>query len=71
MLVNYFGYGYSLFVVVSLSYFFYIYVNLEEVVMDGKGWWIQEIEWLCISVGCGMMEMRIWSFEGKYVVSGY
>lgn len=71
MLANYLGYGHSLSAVASLSYSFYIHVNPEEAVMDGKGWWIQEIEWPRTSAGRGMMETRTWSPEGKHVASGY
>lgn len=71
MLANYLGYGYDLSAVASLSYSFYIHVNPEEAVMDGDGWWIQEVQWPRTSAGRGMMETRTWSPEGKHVASGY
>jgi acyl-CoA thioesterase len=71
MLANYLGYGFGLSAVASLSYSFYIHVNPEEAVMDGKGWWIQEIEWPRAAANRGMMETRTWSPKGKHVASGY
>lgn len=71
MLGNELGYGYEMGAVASLSYSFYVHVNADEAVMEGDGWWIQEINWPRISTGRGMMESRIWSPAGKHVASGY
>ncbi|KAH7304799.1 thioesterase-like superfamily-domain-containing protein [Stachybotrys elegans] len=71
MPANYLGYGYNLGTVASLSYSFYIHVNGEEAVMDGEGWWIQEVGWPRITAGRAMLETRIWGPDGKHVASGY
>lgn len=71
MLGNHLGYGYSLGPVASLSYSFYVHVNAEEAVMEGDGWWVQEVYWPRTSAGRGMMESRIWSPKGVHVASGY
>lgn len=71
MLGNELGYGFSMGAVASLSFSFYVHVNAEETVMQGDGWWIQEVYWPRISAGRGMLETRTWSPEGKHVASGY
>jgi acyl-CoA thioesterase len=71
MLGNHLGYGYKMGAVASLSYSFYVHVNAEEAVMDGEGWWIQELVFPRASAGRGMLESRIWSPEGVHVASGY
>lgn len=71
MLGNHLGYGFKMGAVASLSYSFYVHVNAEEAVMDGEGWWIQEVSFPRASAGRGMMESRIWSPKGVHVASGY
>lgn len=71
MLGNHLGYGYCMGPVASLSYSFYVHVNADEAVMQGDGWWVQEVLWPRVSAGRAMMESRIWSPEGKHVASGY
>lgn len=71
MLGNHLGYGYSLGAVASLSYSFYLHVNGAEAVMQGDGWWLQEVYWPRVSAGRGLMESRIWSPDGVHVASGY
>ncbi|ODA77032.1 hypothetical protein RJ55_07549 [Drechmeria coniospora] len=68
---NHLGYGYNLGTAASLSYSFYVHVNPDEAVMDGDGWWLQEVSWPRVSAGRCMMESRLWSPEGKHVASGY
>ncbi|KAH8178529.1 thioesterase-like superfamily protein [Sarocladium implicatum] len=70
MLANHIGFGHDLSAVASLSFAFYIHVNPEEAVMDGSGWWIQEIGWPRTSAGRAMFETRTWSPEGKHVATG-
>ncbi|EQL01226.1 acyl-CoA thioesterase II [Ophiocordyceps sinensis CO18] len=45
MIANHVGYGHNLGKAASLTYSFYVHVNPEEAVMDGDGWWLQEIGW--------------------------
>ncbi|PHH91364.1 hypothetical protein CDD83_725 [Cordyceps sp. RAO-2017] len=71
MLGNHLGYGFNLGKAASLAYSFYVHVNPEEAVMDGRGWWLQELCWPRVSAGRCMMESKIWSPEGKHVASGY
>lgn len=71
MLTNHLGWGFNLGSAASLSYSFYVHVNADEAVMKGDGWWIQEVWWPRVSAGRAMMEVRIWSPEGKHVASGY
>lgn len=71
MIANHVGYGHNLGKAASLTYSFYVHVNPEEAVMDGDGWWLQEIGWPRVSAGRCMMESKIWSPEGKHVASGY
>ncbi|KAH7000440.1 thioesterase-like superfamily-domain-containing protein [Ilyonectria destructans] len=71
MLGNHLGYGYSLGVAATLSYSFYVHVNAEEAVMDGDGWWIQEVYWPRYSAGRGLMMSFTWSPEGNHVATGY
>ncbi|KAM4062668.1 thioesterase-like superfamily protein [Hirsutella rhossiliensis] len=71
MIANHLGYGHSLGKAASLTYSFYVHVNPEEAVMDGDGWWLQEIGWPRVSAGRCMMESKLWSPEGKHVASGY
>ncbi|POR38569.1 Uncharacterized protein TPAR_01226 [Tolypocladium paradoxum] len=71
MLGNHLGYGYNLGVAASLSYSFYVHVNPEEAVMNGEGWWLQEVCWPRVSAGRCMMESKIWSPRGMHVASGY
>ena len=71
MLGNHLGYGYSMGPVASLTYAFYVHVNPEEAVMEGDGWWVQEVWWPRVSAGRGLQETKIWSPEGKHIASGY
>ena len=71
MLGNHLGHGYNIGVAATLSYSFYVHVNPEEAVMEGDGWWLQEVSWPRASAGRAMMESKIWSPEGKHVASGY
>ncbi|KAK2605879.1 hypothetical protein QQS21_003719 [Conoideocrella luteorostrata] len=71
MLGNHIGYGFNMGIAASLSYSFYVHTNPEDAVMDGVGWWIQEINWPRVSAGRCMMECKIWSPEGKHVASVY
>ncbi|KAI9159047.1 Acyl-CoA thioesterase 2 [Paramyrothecium foliicola] len=68
---NHLGYGYNFGTAASLSYSFYVHVNAEEAVMDGAGWWLQEVSFPRVSAGRGMIESKTWSPEGKHVASGY
>ncbi|KAG5970888.1 hypothetical protein E4U58_000498 [Claviceps cyperi] len=52
MLGNQMGYGVNMGNAATLGYSFYIHSNLEVAVMDGEGWWLQEINWpryLCVT----------------------
>ncbi|KAF4450336.1 hypothetical protein F53441_6619 [Fusarium austroafricanum] len=71
MLGNHLGYGHDLGIAASLSYSFYVHVNAEEAVIEGDGWWIQEVSWPRFSAGRGAMESLTWSPEGKHVATGY
>lgn len=71
MLGNHMGYGFNMDKAASLSYSFYVHTNPDEAVMDGDGWWIQEINWPRVSANRCMMESKIWSPEGKHVASAY
>ncbi|GAO17079.1 hypothetical protein UVI_02003510 [Ustilaginoidea virens] len=71
MLGNLLGYGFNMGMAASLSYSFYVHTNADEAVMDGEGWWIQEINWPRVSAGRCMMESKIWSPRGKHVASAY
>jgi acyl-CoA thioesterase len=71
MMANHLGYGRSLGAAASLSNSFYVHVNGEEAVMKGNGWWLQEVSYPRASAGRIMMEVKIWSPEGKHVASGY
>lgn len=71
MLGNHLGYGYNMGPVASLSYSFYVHVNPADAMMEGDGWWVQEIWWPRISAGRGMQETKLWSPKGVHVASGY
>lgn len=71
MLGNHLGYGYNMGPVASLTYAFYVHGNPEDAVMEGDGWWVQEVWWPRVSAGRGLQETKIWSPEGKHVASGY
>ncbi|KAF5653089.1 thioesterase thiol ester dehydrase-isomerase [Fusarium sp. NRRL 25303] len=71
MLGNHLGYGHDLGIAASLSYSFYVHVNADEAVMEGHGWWMQEVSWPRFSAGRGAMESLIWSPKGKHVATGY
>ena len=71
MLVNHMGYGHNLGKAASLTYSFYVHTNVEDAVMDGEGWWLQEASWPRVSAGRCMMVCKIWSPEGKHVATGY
>ncbi|RKL04084.1 hypothetical protein BFJ68_g11269 [Fusarium oxysporum] len=71
MLGNHLGYGHDLGIAASLSYSFYVHVNADEAVMEGDGWWMQEVSWPRFSAGRGAMESLIWSPQGKHVATGY
>lgn len=71
MLGNHLGYGKGNFRAASLSYAFYVHTNPAEAVMDGNGWWLQEVCWPRVNAGRCTMEVKIWSPEGKHVASGY
>ncbi|PFH57726.1 hypothetical protein XA68_14654 [Ophiocordyceps unilateralis] len=71
MLANHIGYGSNLGKGASLSYSLYVHVNADEAVMDGDGWWLQEVRWPRISAGRCMMESKLWSPEGRHIASGY
>ncbi|KAG6036343.1 hypothetical protein E4U41_005750 [Claviceps citrina] len=71
MLANQMGYGMNMGMAATLSYSFYVHTNPGDAVMDGHGWWIQEITWPRVGAGRCMMESRIWSPDGKHVASAY
>lgn len=71
MLANHLGHGRNLGKAASLTYSFHVHVNPDEAVMDGQGWWLQEISWPRVSAGQCMIESKLWSPEGKHVASGY
>ncbi|KAG5980757.1 hypothetical protein E4U55_003682 [Claviceps digitariae] len=43
MLANQMSYGMNMGMAATLSYSFYVHTNLEDAVMEGGGWWLQEI----------------------------
>ncbi|KAM0342968.1 hypothetical protein ACHAPU_008998 [Fusarium lateritium] len=71
MLGNHLGYGHDLGIAASLSYSFYVHTNVEEAVMRGSEWWIQEVSWPRFSAGRGAMESLTWSPQGKHIATGY
>ncbi|KAG5925185.1 hypothetical protein E4U61_002299 [Claviceps capensis] len=71
MLGNQMGYGVNMGMAATLSYSFYVHCNPEVAVMDGEGWWLQEINWPRVAASRCMMESRIWSPEGIHVASAY
>lgn len=71
MLGNHLGWGHDLGPAASLTYSFYVHTNADEAVMEGDGFWIQEVSFPRVSAGRGLMESRIWSPEGRHVASGY
>ena len=71
MLANHLGYGFNLGVVGTISASFFVHVNGKEAVLEGDGWWLQEVKFPRFSAGRGMMESTHWSPDGKHVASGY
>ncbi|GAB0132391.1 hypothetical protein EsDP_00000829 [Epichloe bromicola] len=71
MLANQLGYGFNMGMAASLSYSFFVHTNPQDAVMDGEGWWIQEINWPRVGASRGMLESRIWSPDGKHVASAF
>ncbi|KAG5997563.1 hypothetical protein E4U43_002613 [Claviceps pusilla] len=71
MLANHMGYGTNMGMAATLSYSFYVHTNPEDAVMEGEGWWLQEINWPRVGASRCMMESRIWSPEGRHVASAY
>ncbi|KAG5925635.1 hypothetical protein E4U42_004109 [Claviceps africana] len=71
MIANHMGYGMNMGVAATLSCCFFVHTNPEDAVMEGDGWWIQEINWPRVVAGRAMMESRIWSPQGKHVASAF
>jgi hypothetical protein len=73
---NHLGIGYNLGAAASLSYSFYVHVNVDQAVMqfsDGEddGWWIQEVSFPRAGSGRATLMSQIWSPEGLHVATGY
>ncbi|KAK4227763.1 thioesterase-like superfamily-domain-containing protein [Podospora fimiseda] len=71
MAANHLGLGWSLGRAASLSYSFVVHVNAAEAVLEGKGWWVQEVWFPRAARGRGIVECKIWSPEGVHVATEY
>lgn len=71
MAANHLGLGWSLGRAASLSYSFVVHVNASEAVMEGEGWWVQEVWFPRAGKGRGIVESKIWSPEGVHVATEY
>lgn len=68
---NHLGIGRAFGRAASLSYSFVVHVNVEETVMKGDGWWVQEACFPRAGAGRTIVMSKIWSPEGVHVATEY
>jgi len=68
---NNLGLGWSLGKAATISNSFVVHTNVDEAVMRGDGWWLQEMSFPRAGAGRGIVMVKIWSPEGVHVATEY